>query len=586
MRGAQRPFNSDATVCGGSFLFDGMRLTCPAMMAVSDFSHESLQRCHERMAALRGLTLPITYRTRFVEHHSRNHHPTITMSATNNTATTSGGSPDGWTETFGRSLCILSKSLGMSPQDVALLAAGVMGNISGPAAGLVGASGRRIPPGFNLLFAGTRDCRFRRAAEHLLGPALGMQDFQRENALRGHPLLTDLHKFGPSKIAELAGLGRSFGAYERALEILKAADGDLKLSDAITPNWDKLPDAGGVTFSAERSDKILTDRLPGPRHRPSFIFETSDATRLDEMLAETMDQHLFLIDPTEGFFRGSFLKSMEHGNRAIARLAQHLGGTDVVVPPLHPLQGYGRFQRSRVRFLASLALPRLAEVVGSCEVPHSQVLAQSVLWCPARRVLACHGPAMGAEAWGVYKTALLHVVNARIARRGPVISLLPSDCEQLERAEHELIGEMDQQPASIQPFLGAFSHMIPQLLWAFMLLRQSAEPQWCLKAAVATAHHALKGHVALLHQAIHQVHTQRMARRGERILEVLENKGPCSSRDLQRSLFRGKQSEVTSALEWLLNEKRISFHEQTKQYRLLTAPDPGPRRISGSAAIA
>lgn len=469
-----------------------------------------------------------------------------------------------WTETYGNTLCTMAGSLGMPVEELALLVAGIMGNLSGPGAGLVGASGRRISPGFSILAIGHPDHRFRRAADHLLGPALSIQDLLRTWALRSHRGYADLYCFGVTDVKALGELPRG-SLHDRCVNMLQASVDDLKDGDAIADHWDAAPSG---LFHEPGCESITNGRLPGPRHRPSFVFTTSDASRLEEMLTETMDQCVYLVDQSGGFFRGSFVKNPKQGNRALAEFAQHLGGTDIVVPRLHASQGYGRFHRSRVGFLAALPFKELAEMTEGLDGAPQQVLSHSILWKPTWRKPMCFGPDWGDRAWKAYKAAVLTVVNSRIERHGPVLSLRKEEGAALERVEHALLCEMDGQPEAIRRSLGSFGNLVPQLAWAFLLLRQSAADTWWLKAAEATARHALGRHVSLLNEAANCAQRERAAHHAEKIADVLQEKGPCGTRELQRSIFRLKQTEVRAALEVLQRANRVILDESTQRYRL------------------
>jgi hypothetical protein len=473
-----------------------------------------------------------------------------------------------WTETFGNTLCVLSLHLGIPPEEVALIVAGIMGNLSGPAAGVVGASSRRVPPGFSLLSVGEPDFRSARLLDYLLAPALGIQDVLRNNALRAHRPSVDLHCFGPGDVTEIESLRRTLGGIrDRCLTMLAAAEADVQRSDQISPGWDTPLDPAGPCLWGEGEDRLLNERLPGPKHRPSFIFTTSDVSRIDELLAETMDQHVFLVDSSGGFFRGTFHQSCKHGNEALARFARILSGADVSVPPLHPLQGYGRYQRAGIRFLASVSGEALAEMAGSREAAPQQVLSNAILWRPTWRSIREVGPDHGLSAWAALKHAMLNVVNYRISRSGPSFRATKEEASALERIETRLYAEMDRQPEAFRPALRCFSSIVPALFWAFSLLQREKD-DWAMRATEATAFHALRKHTELLVSAINQAKQERLTRTAERIIAVLLEKGDCGTRELQRSIFRCKRDELAPALELLVRTARIGIDQGTRRYRI------------------
>jgi hypothetical protein len=306
--------------------------------------------------------------------------------------------------TYGETISTMATRFGMPPQEMGLVIAAILNNLSGPHAALLGPD-RRIPLGINLLAVSFADHRLRRALDNLLGSATGLQDLQREEALRGHRGMTDLRRFGAANPEKFAPHGLVHHLDSRKNEMLKVCADDLNGGKIFASNWDVLPGANQMQRPGDHATYLLNERLPGTRHHPSFFFTTNDASQWRECLAETMDQHALFFDPSEGLFRGSFLKSAKAGRQALAELVLALAGEDVAIPRIHPQQGYGLYHRSAVRIMAITPSEALAGMVQSEEGSLRQLLSQCVLWPPTWLPLSSRGPKLGKQAWETYKDA-------------------------------------------------------------------------------------------------------------------------------------------------------------------------------------
>jgi hypothetical protein len=234
--------------------------------------------------------------------------------------------PKTLSQTYGETILTMAQRLGMAPQQMALLIAAVLNNVSGPDAGLIESDGRRMLRGINLLAIGHADHRLMRTIEHILQPAVFMQDFLRREALRGHRSLTDEYRFGAPTPKKPSPYDPAHPLGARTKEMFRATARQLDGLDEIPANWEDLPGANQPSRAGDGVDHLLEDRLPGAKHHPSFLFTTSDASKLHQFLGETMDGHALFWDPSGSFFRGSFLASEKVGNQALAELVFSLRG--------------------------------------------------------------------------------------------------------------------------------------------------------------------------------------------------------------------------------------------------------------------
>jgi hypothetical protein len=125
-----------------------------------------------------------------------------------------------WTETFGRNICLLAGTLGVSTEDVALATASLLGNIAGYNGGLHDVFGEIVTPGFNLSACGDELQIGPEAIASLLRPLLRVQDALRTTAAQTAKRHLNTYVFGfPDIVPDYNIRGRPEPWYDRALKI-------------------------------------------------------------------------------------------------------------------------------------------------------------------------------------------------------------------------------------------------------------------------------------------------------------------------------------------------------------------------------
>lgn len=474
-----------------------------------------------------------------------------------------------WTETFGNTICVYSQVLGLPPVEAALFMAGVLCNLSGHTAALADGVSHHGILGFSLTVVGSGDHRYQRLLDRLVGPVKSIQVHLREGALRLNRSVVDGHTFGPvNGLAGLQGQPRS-ELYEQFLKMWDASAQVMKRGATVPHVWEER-DPMIYFGNYGEVEMALQSRLPDTHHRPTILHLTNDLTRLEEVLGEVFDQRLWVVDTAGGFFRSTFSKGAAAGNRSLLQLASLLAGKDIEVSRLHPEQGYGSLQHAQVRVMTCSCESRLADML-SIEMASARpsLLQEMLLVAPQWKPIGVlDDPRWFAEAQAVYRAALLEVINHRICRNGPVPKLGSENMTNIWKAESAFINTLDSSAADLGSHTKVLSCLVRQLVWAFGLLRREGEPFWCLKAAEVVAHHAAAAHLGQLRACRQLVSSSEAQRLEERIVRNLENKGPSTRREIQRSLFGCKQRELAGALEALISKGALAFDDHSERFAI------------------
>lgn len=486
-----------------------------------------------------------------------------------------------WTTTFGHHICALATRLGLSPQEAAPLIASVLGGVAGGGAGLEDASLPRVHPGFSVVFVSERGHRNLRAFQACLGPLGAMQDYMRDVSMRTSRSLADLHKFGlKGGIQGLELLARG-KLYDRVLNLWRDGEEDLASGDLIPDHWRQA----NSLATLEWDGRLVSGRLPGPRHAPTLFHWTSNLTDLEAVLIDSFDQRLLVADAAGDFFRGTFSRSTKQGNAAMRMLATFLAGKEVEAPRFHPDQGHSKFQRAHVNVLAVMSSDQVGEMLHRDANDGSTTLLGQVLllrpnWQPVR---SC-GPAHDATALGHYQAILQAILNARIQRSGRGVPLVAGEAEKLAALESRFFQTLDAVPSHLQRFLGAFASLLPRLAWAFKLLRYGDEPDWWLKGVETAADHLLQSHTETLSNAMERNAQCAQERMAVRVVALLRQHGPTGTRQMQRGLYNCRQAELVPVLEKLVAQQRVKFLPARRLYELATTEPAGAGGVRGAVA--
>lgn len=483
-----------------------------------------------------------------------------------NKASSSPASP--WTETFGNTLCGMSCTLGMPVEEVALCAASVAANITGPLSGIGTKGGTGVAAGINLVALTKGSHRSQRLAEYLFHPLFAVQDFMRHSAHRTSKMWGDLVLSGPSTLKAWRELleVRPNEVHGRLIEVQDATVKDLKAGDTLPMGWDStmdpMPDVTG-----NHPEMVLRGRTPGLRVLPSFILRPGSLGELSAMMGDVPDQHAFIVDLQGRLFHDCCAE--EGGKKAawMRSLAQLMGGKDMPMPQMHADQGHGKLVRGRAVLFSLMSLERAAgflseEGDGAAHL----VMEESLLWKPTWRGVRPLPDSLAPQVWAHYKNILERLVNDRAARKGTVMQCSEAVRRSFEIIDSEIVQMLDSTGAQIQSYLRPFGSLAQKLFWALNLF--GIEEARLSAAVKATVTHALGQHVSLLREALSQVETQRAARFAKQIQSVLKAKGPCSARALQRSIFQSKRSDIEVGLDRLLSTGQVAYVQAKREYHI------------------
>ncbi len=464
-----------------------------------------------------------------------------------------------WVETYGEEICAMSLATGTKVKDTALLIAAVLGNLAGATAGLLHHSGRILPPGYNLLALDSAMLTTKRALDEVIAPALEIQNALRVQAQSQHRPILDQYTFGTPNQIHSDSQWRDH-LYERSLNVKEAMIEDLNAGDGMIRGWRELDDETFIDADAQRKHRLLNSRIPGIRYRPSLLHCTNDVMDLEAKLLNSFDHHVLLLDTSGSFFRGSFMKGAKQGNQAMSYFAAALNGMDIQVPPLHSNQGCGMYQHAKAHFIASMSVEDLADAVDD-DSSERGFLGQSILWNPQSVPIQACGQAW----WQPLIRQTEKIINGRILRKKSILTVSPAHTKELVRVDNEI---RDRLAGSPDQLLGAFDSLVYKLLWAFLLLDDSKGSAWPILAAEATAKYALNCHLAILDDCRTQSSDRRLDLVAQKLIIALESKGALTPREMQRSISRGKQPEITGAVERLLKQNRIVQEPDSNRYCL------------------
>lgn len=477
--------------------------------------------------------------------------------------------PPLWTETFGNTICVYSRYLGLTPVETALFMANTLCNLSGGFAALADGMTHYRIGGFSIVLVGAADHRYQRLLDMLMGPVKSIQAYLRECALRLSRSVVDGHAFGPvNGLAGLRDLPRD-DAYDQFLRTWDASVQAVKHGPAVPPQWEER-DFGMYFGNIGELETALLSRIPGVHHRPTILHLTNDLNRLDQIWDEVFDRRLLVVDTAGGFFRGTFSKGSAVGNRALLHLATLLAGKDVEVGKLHPEQGYGTLQQAQVRVLTSSRESDIADMLSmEADSARPSLLQEMLLVSPSwKPIQVLEDPAWFAQGQKVYREALLEVINHRIWLSGPVQKWARNDMARIWATEGQFINSLQEDAPDLGEYTRVLAQMVPQLAWAFSLLKKEEEAFCCVKAAGIVAHHAATVHLKQLRACFQVAKSAQIHRLESRIVRNLANKGPSTRRDIQRSLFGCKQGELAGALDGLLSNGTLAFDGQSQRFAI------------------
>jgi hypothetical protein len=165
---------------------------------------------------------------------------------------------------------------------------------------------------------------------------------------------------------------------------------------------------------------------------------------------------------------------------------------------------------------------------------------------------------------------LERIVNDRASHQGTVLAASAADRREQELLDIEVTTTLDKLPTPVRRYMRALASLPTKLYWAFRLMGPETT---AAKAAKATVLYAIKRHASLIETALTQAQVQQTDRLAKRIKAVLRQKGPCSAREIQRSLYQAKRADIDSGLEYLLTTGQVVFAQAKREYHIPGAVD-------------
>jgi hypothetical protein len=438
---------------------------------------------------------------------------------------------------FGSHIESIAAWSGLHPVDVALGIAGVLTNIAGPYAGLVDATGGRVPPHLNLLRVGDTTPRMHTLEARLFHPLRTRTTWLRHSASSHSRSLADRCVFGehmPSSVSNKKSklpfyLHEQCSRGESQQEKLFTEQGlDRNQFNEIDPL--DLMLGFGSTGDPVRS-------TTGPVHLPSLFFEGLPLDRITAALSESIHREAFLHMPRGGLFDPSPSRSTKDDQLA-ADLVALLRGRDSQFPPLHPDQGPGTFEYARVHLWAAMTIDRMGETLQDGSSIWNELYQHCLLWDVSAGKAGEDKIYNPSKAWQHYDDKVHQLLNLRCFgnSQSQMRLLISASYEsQFSASRNTYLGELEKIQSTDNTFIAQFHDLPDRLLWVFLQLRSKEDAFWCRKAAFTTALYAAEMHGRLLKQA-REKNAERINLIAQKeVTSILARKGPCNLREMQRS---------------------------------------------------
>ncbi|WP_395730444.1 hypothetical protein [Prosthecobacter sp.] len=447
----------------------------------------------------------------------------------------------------------------LHPVDVAIGIAGVLTNIAGPHAGLVDSCGGRVKPHLSLLRIGSTASRLHLLERRLFHPLRTRANWLRQSASSHSRRLADMWTF-PSGAPPSGGMkhGGLPAFFHQRKENANEGQEKLFLERGLDSQvFDEARLTGSMMYFGLGGNPVRSS--PGAVHLPSFFFEGISLDKVATALNETIHREALLLMPAGGVF-DPFHKLSTKDEALVRNLVALLRGRDVEFAPLHPDQGPGTFEHTRVNLWAAMTLERLGDTLQDESSPWNALYDQCLLWDGSTGTATLDKEYKAVEAWRHYD----HLVNDLLERRcfGPMQMQsrlpIPPDYQQMfQRTQNEYLALLEEALPRDSSQVVQFCDLPERLMWVFLLFRDDRESFWCGKAAFTTALYAAKMHANMLKQAREMYTVRNLLKSAEKVTSILNRKGPCKVRGLQRSCNKQSADSFKPALNLLQQQGRV-----------------------------
>lgn len=467
----------------------------------------------------------------------------------------------------GRHIDAMAAHAGLAPADVALCIAGVLSGIAGPYAGLVDSTGGRVRTHLSLLSIGHTTPRLQALESRLFQPLRKRADWLRQRASSSSRTLLDRHVFG----AHASG-SRKESPMPHWLQESEVGAGEHQehlVKDLGFPHdqFSEKELMSPLYYAGRNGDPVRTS--PGAAHLPSFFFDKLPLEHLPAALNESIHREALLIHPGGEPFERMYKRTPGHDGRPYELVAL-LQGTDRQYKPLHPDQGPGTFEHSRVHLWASINMEHVAETLAG-HSPWSEMYNHCLLWEESAGQAPQVNLNEAGEAWQRYDELVHDLLNRRCFGKIQHQKRLPIPAEYEARFNHiqqQYWQHLEKIQSADNSYTAQFHDLPARLMWVFLQFHEEGESFWCGKAAFRVAQHAARGHARLLKQAHDLYNNLKMQPTMEKIIAAIHSKGPCKLRVIQRSTDNLLAAHLRPVIQMMERNGVLQADDQ-KRYRLV-----------------
>ncbi len=460
---------------------------------------------------------------------------------------------------YGRHIEGIAIEFSLHPVDVAIGIAGVLTNIAGPHAGLVDSSGGRVKPHLSLLRIGSTTSRLHLLERRLFHPLRTRANWLRQSASSHSRRLADIWTFasgaplsGGMKHGDLPDFFRQRRdkANEEQEKLLTERGLDRQV-------FDEMSLTGSMMYFGRGGNPVRS--TPGAVHLPSFFFEGTSLDKVDAALKESIHREALLLMPVGGVF-DPFRKPSPKDETLVRNLVALLHGHDAEFTPLHPDQGPGTFEHTRINLWAAMSLEQLGSTLQDESSPWNALYDHCLFWDGSAGVATEEKTYKAVNEWRQYD----HLVHDLLERRcfGSIqmqsrIPIPPGYQERFQLTQNKYLEALEKIQPRDNALIAQFCDLPERLMWVFLQFHRDKEEFWCGKAAFATALYAAQMHTAILKKAREMYTVRTLLKTAEQVTTILSRKGPCKLRDLQRSCNKRSADSFRPVLDLLQQQGRV-----------------------------
>ena len=460
---------------------------------------------------------------------------------------------------YGKHIEGIAMEYSLHPVDVAIGIAGVLTNIAGPHAGLVDCSGGRVKPHLSLLRIGSTTSRLHLLERRLFHPLRTRANWLRQSASSHSRRLADMWTFTSG--APLSG-GMKHGDLPDFFRLRRDKANEeqemLFTERGLNPQvFDEMSLTGSMMYFGRSGNPVRSS--PGAVHLPSFFFEGTSLDKVEAALNESIHREALLFMPVGGVFDPCHKPSPK--DESLARnFVAVLRGHDAEFAPLHPDQGPGTFEHTRINLWAAISLERLGDTLQDASSPWKALHDQCLLWDGSEGRATQDRKYKAVKEWRRYD----HLVHDLLERRcyGPIqmqsrLPIPPDYQQRFQITQNKYLESLEEILPRDSSHIAQFCDLPERLMWVFLQFQSDKEEFWCGKAAFQTAYYAAQMHVTVLKQACEMRTVRDLLKSAEQVTAILSRKGPCKLRDLQRSCNKRSADSFKPVLTLLQQQGRV-----------------------------